>query len=313
MEHGNWAGRPVIITGAAGFLGRHLIRALAGAGAEVLALDQAAAPTEVPRGVQWRQVDLMSPRGMGMGLDQGPGPAADTMLFHFAALSMPVDCARDPLRARELNAGMAMALGRAWLQRGGRQMLFASTALVYAPVKDGRDLSEAAPVMGRDPYSQAKLAAEQGLTSLAAEGDLALQIVRLSNVYGPGAHSGTVVLETMQMVRDGKTPIMRRPGVEIDLIYVDDVIQGMMRLSSLSPVAGSRVVNLSTGRGVRVAQMAAQICRLAGVEPPPDDETQPSYGRRLVLNNRLLRHLTGWEPRTGMNHGLELTWRAFCA
>ncbi|MCB2192442.1 MAG: NAD(P)-dependent oxidoreductase [Deltaproteobacteria bacterium] len=313
MQHANWARRPVIITGAAGFLGRHLIKALAKAGATVLALDQAAPPMDLPSGVQWRQVDLMSPLGLAEGLGQGPGPAVDTVLFHFAALSMPVDCARDPRRARDLNAGMATALGRAWLEQGGRQLIFASSALVYAPVQGSVNISEDSPVLGRDPYTEAKLAAEEGLSTLAAKDGLALQILRLSNVYGPGAHSGTVVLEAMEMARAGKTPIMRRPGVELDLLYIDDVIQGMLLLANLEPVAGCRIVNLATGKGWRVAQMATEISRLAGVEPPPDDETQPGYGQRLVLDNSRLRSLTGWTPQTELTQGLELTWPAYCA
>ena len=313
MKHMNWTQRPVIITGAAGFLGRHLILALAKAGARVLALDQAAPPENLPSEVQWRQVDLMDPKGMAEGLNLGPGPAADTVLFHFAALSMPVDCARDPERARELNAGMATALGRTWLERGGRQMIFASSALVYAPLEDGRAINEDDPVLGRNPYTEAKLAAEQGLAALAAEGGLALQIVRLSNVYGPGAHTGTVVLEAMEMARAGQTPIMRRPNEELDFLYVDDVTQGMRRLAALEPVAGCRVVNLATGKGWRVAQMAADISRLAGVEPPPDDEALSGYGYRLVLDNSHLRRLTGWTPQTEITQGLELTWRAYCA
>lgn len=294
-------------------MGRHLFAALAKAGARVLALDQAAPPEDLPRGVEWRQADLMSSQGMAQGLGQGPGPAADTVLFHFAALSMPVDCARDPEKARALNAGMATALGRAWLARGGRQMVFASSALVYAPVMDGGNISEDGPVLGRNPYTEAKLAAEEGLSSLAAEGGLALQIVRLSNVYGPGAHNGTVVLESMQMARAGQTPIMRRPGEELDLLYVDDVTQGMLRLAALEPKPGRRVVNLATGKGWRVARMAAEVSRLAGVTPPPDDESQPGYGYRLVLDNSRLRRLTGWVPQTEVIDGLERTWRSFVA
>ncbi|MFH2126119.1 MAG: NAD(P)-dependent oxidoreductase [Pseudomonadota bacterium] len=313
MNDLNWQNRPVIITGAAGFLGRHLFAALAKAGARVLALDQAAPPEALPNGVEWRQTDLMSPQGMAQGLGQGPGPALDTVLFHFAALSMPVDCARDPERARALNAGMATALGRAWLERGGRQMIFASSALVYAPVEDGSNISEDGPVLGRNPYTEAKLAAEEGLSSLAAEGGLALQIVRLSNVYGPGAHSGTVVLEAMQMARAGQTPIMRRPGEELDLLYVDDVTQGMLRLAALEPEPGRRVVNLATGKGWRVARMAAEVSRLAGVAPPPDDESQTGYGYRLVLDNSRLRRLTGWVPQTEVTEGLKRTWPSFVA
>ena len=115
------------------------------------------------------------------------------------------------------------------------------------------------------------------------------------------------------MARAGQTPIMRRPGEELDFLYVDDVTQGMRRLAALEPVAGSRVVNLATGKGCKVAQMAAEVSRLAGVEPPPDDETQPGYGYRLVLDNSRLRRLTGWAPQTEITQGLELTWRAYSA
>ncbi|MBU1273912.1 MAG: NAD(P)-dependent oxidoreductase [Proteobacteria bacterium] len=310
MKHLNWAERPVIITGAAGFLGRHLLRALDKAGARVLALDQAAPPADLPAKVEWRQVDLMTAQGMAEGLAHGPGPTPETTLFHFAALSMPFECAREPERARALNAGMALALGRAWRDLGGRRLLFASSALVYASVSDGRDIIEDDPVLGRNPYTEAKLAAEQGLASLAAESGLALQIARLSNVYGPGAHDGTVVLEAMDMAQAGQTPVMRRPGEELDFLYVDDAIQGMLRLASLEPVPGCRFTNLATARGYRVAQMAAMISRLAGVEPPPDDDTQTGHGYRLVLSNQRLRQLTGWAPQTGLPQGLELTWRA---
>lgn len=310
MEHLNWVERPVIITGGAGFLGRHLLRALAKAGARVLALDQAAPPEDLSPGVLWRRVDLMTTQGMAEALSQGPGPASETMLFHFAALSMPVDCTREPERARAMNAGMALALGRAWRDRGGRQLLFASSGLVYAPVSDGRDITEEDPVSGRNPYTEAKLAAEQGLASLAADGGLALQVVRLSNVYGPGAHMGTVVLEAMEAARAGQTPVMRRPGEELDFLYVDDVIEGMLRLAGLEPVPGCRLTNLATGQGWRVAQMAAMISRLAGVEPPPDDDAQPGQGYRMVLSNRLLRQRIGWVPQTGLAQGLQLTWSA---
>jgi UDP-glucose 4-epimerase len=313
MRQARWAGRPVIITGAAGFLGRHLIRALAQAGASITALDRAAPPTNLPNGVGWRQVDLMSPQGMRQGLELDPGQASRAMLFHLAALSMPVDCARDPQMARALNADMATALGRAWLEAGGRGMLFASTCLVYAPVTDGSDIREDYPVLARNPYTEAKLAAEQGLSSLAAEGDLALRIVRLGNVYGPGAHQETVVPETMAMARAGQIPLMRRPGEELDLIYVDDVIEGMRRLAALEPEPDGRVVNLGSGRGWRVAKMAAEVSRLAGVAPPPDDESQPGYGYRLVLDVSLLRRLTGWSPQTDRLQGLEQTWRAYKA
>jgi UDP-glucose 4-epimerase len=300
----------VAVTGAAGFLARHLIPALAQAGARVLALDVAPPWPGLPAGVEWRQVDLMTQKGVREALERTPEPAGEAVLFHFAAMSMPFECARNPEKARAFNAGMALGVGRSWRERGGRRLVFVSSALVYQPVDDGRDICEDDPVLGRNPYTEAKLAAEQGMAAMAAEGGLTVEVVRLSNVYGPGAHPQTVLSEAMDKAQAGQSPVMKLPGEELDFIHVRDVAQGMLCLAALEEhPGGCRYTNLSTGRGCRVAYAAGVIARLAGVEPPPDDEKQRGYGYRLVLDNTRLRRLTGWAPRVSLEDGLEQTWK----
>ena len=305
----SWQERPVVVTGAGGFLGRHLIPALARAGAQVLALDLNPAWEGLPAGVRWARADLMTSEGLREALAQAPAAWDQAALFHFAALSMPFECKENPAKARAFNEGMAMAVGRAWRSLGGERLVFASTALVYQPVSDGRDLREDDPVLARDPYTEAKLAAEHGLASLAAQEGLTLDVVRLSNVYGPGAHPRTVLSEAMALARAGQCPMMRKPGEELDFIHVSDVVQGLLRLILLEHAGGCRYTNLSTGRGWRVAQAAGIIARLAGVPEPLDDDSQDGWGYRLVLDNARLHRLTGWTPQVELPRGLEQTWR----
>ncbi|MCB2226169.1 MAG: NAD(P)-dependent oxidoreductase [Desulfarculaceae bacterium] len=305
----SWQERPVVITGAAGFLGRHLIPALSAAGARVLALDLAPAWPGLPVGVDWQRADLMSPEGVEAALAAVPGDMASAVLFHFAALSMPFECAQNPEKARAFNAGMALGVGRAWAARGGGRLVFASSALVYQPKSGGRDISEDDPVEARNPYTEAKIAAEEGVASLADQGGVAVDVVRLSNVYGPDAHPQTVLMEAMDLALAGQSPVMRFPGHELDFVHADDVAQGLLRLIALEHPGGCRYTNISTGQGWRVAQAAGIIARLAGVAPPPDDEAQPGYGYRLVLDNRRLRELTGWAPEVEFRQGLERAWR----
>jgi len=305
-----WRDRPVVLTGARGFLGGHLIPALSGLGARVLALDIAPAWPGLPAGIAWRQADLCAKGALGLALEAAEIDPSQAVLFHLASLSMPYQCEDDPDRAQALTADLAMEMGRAWLTAGGRRMLFPSSALIYQPRPQGPDLGEDDPVSGRNAYTRAKLAAEQGLSALATEQDLALEMARLSNVYGPGAIAQTVLAEAMQKARDGQTPLMRAPGEVLDFLYVADAIQGLLRLAALEPVAGGRRTNLSTGQGHTVAQAAGIIARLAGVTPPPEGPGQPGHGKRLVLDNRRLRQLTGWAPQMALQEGLALTWAA---
>ncbi len=303
-----WRDRPVVVTGARGFLGRHLIPALSGLGARVLALDIDPAWPGLPDGVAWRRADLCGQGALGLALEAASLEASRAVLFHLASLSMPYQCEDDPARAQSLTAELAVDMGRAWLATGGRRLVFPSSALVYAGREPGRALSEDDPVSGRTAYTRAKLAAEQGLSALAREQGLALEVARLSNVYGPWAIAQTVLAEAMQMARDGRTPLMRAPGEVLDFLYVADAIQGLLRLGALEPVPGGRRTNLSTGQGHAVARAAGIIARLAGVTPPPDGPGQPGHDRSLVLDNRRLRGLTGWAPQVALEEGLALTW-----
>lgn len=300
----------MVITGAAGFLGRHLIPALAQAGARVLALDLAPAWEGLPAGVVWQQADLLTPAGAEAALADLPGDPASAVLFHLAAMSMPVECSQNPEQARAVNGNMALVVGDAWAARGGGRLVFTSSILVYQPFEDGRDLGEDDPVATEcSPYTTAKLAAEEGLASLSDKTGVEVDIARLSQVYGPDAHPQSVIVEIMDKARSGQSPTMRRPGEELDFIHVDDVVAGLMRLAALEHPGGCRRTNLSTGKGWRVAQAARIIARLAGLELPPDDEKQAGFGYRLVLANRRLHQLTGWTPEIDLPTGLERVWR----
>ena len=102
---------------------------------------------------------------------------------------------KQPAKAKLLNTDSVLAMAQEWLDAGHSRMVFPSSAHVYATKPDGRDLCENDPVQDASVYARTKLAAESGLAELAAARGLSVDVARLANVYGQGAHRDTVVSE----------------------------------------------------------------------------------------------------------------------
>ncbi|MEW5911556.1 MAG: NAD(P)-dependent oxidoreductase [Thermodesulfobacteriota bacterium] len=300
------AGRPVLVTGAAGFIGRHLLPRLRARGARVVALDERL-PEEPAGEVTWLSGSVLMEADLVRALEALP--AGKAVLFHLAGWSHVGQCEDDSEMARALNTDAPLRLAELWLARGQRRMVFPSTVLVYAAQGPERPLREDDPTRPDTVYAQTKLEAEQGLARLADQQGLCVQIARLTRVYGPGAAGDTVVALALNQARRGQAPKLKNPGRVLDLIHVDDVAEGLCRLAELPEAAGCQVVNLASGRGCRVAQLAAMVGELAGLAPAAPAPDSGGQGGSLMLDISRLRELTGWQPEYDLAVGLAQTWR----
>lgn len=306
MTSRGFSGAAALVTGAAGFLGRRLVRRLLARGCPVVALDAAegGADEQSAQGLIRVRGGIDSPAALGLaleGLRRLERPQA--VLFHLAALSHVGACEHDPEGAHRLNCEAALALAGWWAGQGYRRVLFPSTALVYANRGLG-PLSEDASVAAANAYGASKLAAERGLCRLAEDRGLRVDIVRLSNVYGGrGAAPDTVVSEALRQGLAGRAPRMRRPRVVLDFLYCEDAAEGMVRVAEAEGGPGCRILNLSTGAGRTVAEMAGLVRRLCGLAEPCPDGAE-GEGEGLVLDNSRLRALTGWVPQFDLAAGL---------
>jgi len=296
-----------LVTGAAGFLGRRLLRRLLARGCVVVALDRRPWP-DLPKGetITWvfGSLEDSALQAQAVGeIERRGGRGA--VLYHLAGASHVGACQADPERAFRINCEAALELVRRWLERGLRRVVFPSTGLVYRLRSGMEPLREDAPVAPRNVYAATKLAAEEGLRVLAEGSGLSVDIARLSNVYGGrGAAPDTVVSEALSQALAGRSPVLRRPGVRLDFLYAEDAAEGLIRLAEAGKEPGCRLINLSTGRGRLVAEMGELVRRLAGLPEPAPADLSAGRGEGLVLDNTRLKGRTGWVPEFDLEMGL---------
>ena len=308
----SFAKRPALIAGAGGFIGLRLCRLLVEQGALVTALDLFPPPEKAPwlKHVAWVEGSIADQgcRREAVGaMARGEGRP---VLFHLAGMSHAGECRDNPAKARLLNTDSVLDMAQDWLRAGNRRMVFPSSALVYAPGNGGKPLAESDPTFGASVYAQTKLEAESGLAEMALRQGLSVDVARLANVYGPGAHGDTVVSEAFATAMDKGRVSLRDPGPVLDFIHLDDVLQGLVRLALAGDEPGFRLYNLSTGVGVSIGEMAVEVARLTGTGQPRFDVNEdkgPVFA--TVLKNSALAERTGWKPEYSLREGLEKTYK----
>ncbi len=301
----------IVVTGAAGFIGRALARSLAARGCEVTGLVRAPAPA-IP-GVRLEAIGTIGPQSRWHPHLQGA-----EIVVHLATRAHG---SRRPGGAEAASAG---ALVRAAAACGVRRLVHMSSlrAMGAATVK-GAPFRAADPPRPTDPYGCAKLAIERALA--AAPTGLDLVIVRPPLVYGPAVKGNLQAL--LRLVAAG-VPL---PFAGIDnrrsLVFLDNLVDLTIR-ACLDPAACGRVllvrdIDLSTPELVRA--LAAGLGRRARLFPLPGSmlaaaQALPALGplvarltASLVGDDRETRALLGWVPPFSPAAGLAATARAFAA
>lgn len=274
-----------LVTGASGFIGRHLVPACGG---DVRAFQgdvgDAAAFADLPR--------------------------AET-LYHLAALSSPKASVADPVGTWRVNAQGTLNVLE-WARRADvRRIVLVSTAHVYGPAQYS-PIDEKHPTLPVSPYGASKLAAEALGRAYHAAYGLGVVIVRPFNVYGPGQARGFLVPDILHQLREGKALRLGDPRPVRDFTYVSDAV-AMLRAAGTRPGIEGQAFNLGSGEGHSVAEVAAKALAIAGskLEPAWDPaRSAPGDVRELVVDNRRAREALGWSPRVGLEDGLRRTWEA---
>jgi nucleoside-diphosphate-sugar epimerase len=170
----------VLVTGASGFVGGHLLAVLAAAGIEVVAVPGRAPVATIP-GVRVRPG-----REMGAGTRWHDALEGVDRVVHLAGLAHGRD-GGDRMRLRAVNVAGTLALARAARAAGVRRFLFLSSIGVHGNASRGGPISEASALRPEAPYAESKVEAEAGLRDLFADAPERLVIVRPPLVHGPGA------------------------------------------------------------------------------------------------------------------------------
>jgi UDP-glucose 4-epimerase len=293
-----------LVTGGAGFIGSHLVRALLADGAEVDVVDDLSTgrPENVPPGTDLLELDL----GAERETDRLPDRRYDAVL-HLAGQSSGEKSFDDPLRDLDANARSTVGLAW-WAKRQGIPLfLHASSMGVYGQVGDppAREDREPRPI---SHYGSSKLAAEHALRILDGDGFRTLSF-RMFSVYGPGQdlaelRQGMVSIYLAYILR-GEPVQVRGPLERIrDLVFVDDVTAAW-RAALERPVRGP--VNVGAGEPVSVRQLIDELVAACGLDagyPVKQQPGTPGDQTGLWADITRARVELGWEPVTPRQAGL---------
>jgi len=238
-----------------------------------------------------------------------------SVVFHLAGLAHVGLSDLEPLTYFEVNAFGTASVLEACRRLGIARVIYVSTGHVYG-IPRRLPVTEDHPTRPLSAYAASKLAGEAAVQAYATSFGFCCDIARLANVYGASFNTETVIGYVLAQVTSGASVSLRNLDAVRDFIYVDDVVDALLRLA-LPADSGCRVVNVSTGQGVRVGDLAATLLRVAaeeGWEPRGGiQEAAPMVERvpELILDNRFLLQRTGWVPELSLEQGLRLTLREF--
>ena len=299
----------VLVTGADGFVGGWLARALLGLGHSVTGTgrgDPAVSPVlsapERDR-LQWRRLDFLEPASVAPAV-QGRWDA----VAHLAAMSSGAEARRDPGLAWDVNAAGTARLLDA-IGDSGAVVLVVSTGEVYG-AGNGLPRREEDPVAPCSPYAASKAGAE--IAALEASRRLGGRVIvaRAFPHTGAGQDARFVLpalaarLKTARRVR---APAINTGNLEPvrDLLDVRDVVAAYV---ALLQGGHTGVFNVASGQGHRLADLLVRMQELLGTRVIP--EYDPSLARRadilhLVGDASRLREATGWSPRVHLDQMLQ--------
>ena len=303
----------VLVTGADGFIGSHLVERLVGAGHQVRALVQYNSFNS------WGWLDHSPVAGMieviaGDVRDaqfcHGSVRGVDTV-FHLAALiAIPYSYAA-PDSYIETNVRGTLNICQAARDAGGVRVIHTSTSEVYGTAQYV-PIDEAHPLQAQSPYSASKIGADAIAMSFHSAFGLPLTIARPFNTYGPRQSARAVIPTIIAQIAAGARQIkLGDTSPTRDFNYVSDTCDGFMALAESAASVG-RTVNIASNSEISVGDTLDLIREVMGrdVEFVPDPERMRPEGSevfRLWGCNKLMTELTGWAPRVGLRDGLSRT------
>jgi UDP-glucose 4-epimerase len=303
----------VLVTGGAGYIGSHMVHALADAGERVVVLDN------FSTGFRWA-LPASVPLVVGETGDQGLVEKlirehAVSSIIHFAASIVVPDSVADPLGYYKNNTVNSRALLECAVKGGVKHVVFSSTAAVYGnPARV--PVAEDDPTVPMSPYGSSKLMTEVMLRDAGLAHGLAHVILRYFNVAGadPLGRTGQSTKGATHLIKVAvECAVGSRKGMQVygtdyptpdgtcirDYIHVADLIAA--HLDALKYLRGggqSATMNCGYGRGFSVLEVIAAVKRAAKVDFPVElGPRRPGDPAQIVASSDKVRALLGWAPK----------------
>lgn len=309
-----WKKKKVLVTGAGGFIGSHLVERLVEAGASVRAfvhynsradpgLLRMAVPENLSRielvGGDLRDADAIRAAVKGC-----------QFVFHLGALiSIPYSYLH-PAEVVESNFMGTLNVLMACRDFEVERLVHTSTSEVYGTALKPM-IDESHPLQGQSPYSASKIGADKLAESFHCTYDLPVVTVRPFNTYGPRQSARAVIPTIITQAIAGSTIRLGSLDTIRDFTYVDDTVNGFLCAAMAANVDGC-TFNLGTGEAVSIGDLSAKIIQKVGTHVKVKADAarlrpRKSEVKRLLSDNSLAREKLGWNPVVSLDDGLDKT------
>ncbi|WP_119729047.1 NAD-dependent epimerase/dehydratase family protein [Thermomonospora amylolytica] len=294
----------VLVTGAAGFIGSHLVDRLLADGHEVIGVDDLSSGRNVPAGADFHRLDVCDP-----GLVELAARRRPEVVCHLAAQVSVRSSVADPRHDARVNVLGTVNVLEAARVAGSRKVVFASSCAVYG-VPDKLPVPPDAELRPASPYASSKVAGEIYLQTYKALHGLDFTTLVLANVYGPRqvpeGEAGVVSIFTDGLLHGTPTKVYGDGGNTRDYVYVLDVVEAFA-LACGERGGGCRL-NVGTGVQTTDRELHTLVAEAAGApDRPGAAPARLGDLRAMAVDPVPTAEVLDWRPRTALREGLAAT------
>ena len=302
----------ILVTGADGFIGSHLMETLIRQGRSVRAfvlynsfnswgwLDTF--PQEIRKELDVFAGDIRDPFGVKKAME-----GCDTVLHLAALIAIPYSY-HSPATYVTTNIQGTLNVVQAARELGVNKVVHTSTSEVYGTARFV-PITEEHPLQGQSPYSASKIGADQLAMSYYHAFDLPVAIIRPFNTYGPRQSARAIIPTVITQLLAGKTTLqLGALDPTRDFNFVLDTVQGFIRIMESDATVGE-VVNVGSNFEISMGKTVEMISEIMGKDVTVTTDNQrlrpkKSEVERLWADNGKMKRLTGWQPVYGSKDGL---------
>lgn len=300
-------GKNILVTGGAGFIGSHLVEALAKKN-QITVYDNFSSPvislSDVRNLGDVRVIkgDILDEKKLTEAL------RSVDIVFHLAVAGVRLSLS-DPRRVHEVNATGTLTTLLAAKKAGVKRFVYVSSSEVYGGTKN-HTVKESDQPHPTTVYGESKRTGELYTLLFHREEGLPSIVIRPFNTYGPRSHFegiyGEVIPRTVIRVLTGKQPLIFGNGKQTrDFTYIDDTVKGIVTASQNDKLLGE-IVNIARSQEVSILKVGKTICEIVGIPfRPIFKPARPHDVRRLAANTAKAKKLLHYSATISLKEGLQ--------
>ena len=309
--------KKILVTGAFGFIGSHLVEFLTSKGYNVIAFDRYNIDNDYgwlnnsryKKDIEFCLADIRDYDSVYKSLSKA------SSVFHLAALIGIPYSYISPLAYIRTNIEGTYNILESAKNLNIKNIILTSTSEVYGSAIE-KPIKESHRLVGQSPYSASKISADQIGLSYFNSFDLPIKIARPFNVYGPRQSTRAIIPTIInQLLSNSKSIKLGNIDTKRDYTYVTDTCEALLKIYKTNDLVGE-IVNIGTNKNYSIRDICSKIFKILNVNPiikTDRKRVRPNKSEvdELICDNTKIREYCKWQPKISFENGLEKTVKWF--